>query len=50
MVDVLFEYEITDLSLGFHSEYHATAELVELQQLISAPTDASTHAVHKDDY
>ncbi|MDQ0578792.1 hypothetical protein [Streptomyces rishiriensis] len=29
MVDVLFEYEITDLSLGFHSEYHATTELVE---------------------
>lgn len=29
MADVLFEYEITDLSLGFYNEYHATAELVE---------------------
>ncbi|MFJ7903132.1 hypothetical protein ACIQ6V_21995, partial [Streptomyces sp. NPDC096198] len=29
MADVLFEYEISDLSLGFYSEYHATAELVE---------------------
>lgn len=29
MDDVLCEYEITDLSLGFYSEYHATAELVE---------------------
>ena len=70
---MLFEYEITDLSPGFRSEYHATAELVEwpltdvrdrvtdsrlddpdfihhLQQLISAPTDFSTDAVHEDDY
>ncbi|WP_073735163.1 hypothetical protein [Streptomyces sp. CB02488] len=29
MDDVLCEYEITDLSLGFYSEYHATAELVD---------------------
>ncbi|MFJ6082423.1 hypothetical protein ACIQI8_13560 [Streptomyces sp. NPDC092369] len=27
--DVLFEHEIADLRLGFHGEYHATAELVE---------------------
>jgi hypothetical protein len=26
--DVLFEFEITDLHMGFHHEYHATAELL----------------------
>ncbi|MEU6841598.1 hypothetical protein ABZ930_06940 [Streptomyces sp. NPDC046716] len=73
LVDVLFEYEITDLSFGFYSEYHATAELVQwlltevrgrvtdarledpdfthhLRQLIGAPTDVSTDAVHKNGF
>ncbi|MFJ9680322.1 hypothetical protein ACIRP2_20000 [Streptomyces sp. NPDC101194] len=26
--DVMFEFEITDLRMGFHGEYHATAELL----------------------
>ncbi|MER7223843.1 hypothetical protein [Streptomyces rubradiris] len=69
--DVLFEYQISDLRLGFYDEYHATPELVEwlltdvrdrvtdprlddpdfmhhLQQLIDAPADVSTDAVHED--
>jgi hypothetical protein len=27
--DVLFEYEITDLHMGFYDEYHATGELLD---------------------
>ncbi|GAV44820.1 hypothetical protein [Streptomyces acidiscabies] len=27
--DVLFEYEVTDLHMGFHDEYHATPELLD---------------------
>ncbi|MFD8378169.1 hypothetical protein ACFV2X_06265 [Streptomyces sp. NPDC059679] len=27
--DVMFEFEITDLRMGFHDEYHATAELLD---------------------
>ncbi len=72
VVDVLFEYEITNLSMGFDSESHATAELVKwlltdvrarvtdsrlddpvfihhLQQLMSAPSDVSAEAVHKNE-
>ncbi|MEX3104852.1 hypothetical protein [Streptomyces sp. ST1020] len=27
--DVLFEYEVTDLHMGFHDEYHAAPELLD---------------------
>ena len=43
--DVLFEYQITDLHMGFHDEYHATPELLDwlLNDVMERAADHRLH-------